>query len=573
MGTPNFRNRTLYYGDNLPALRRMNSETVHLIATDPPFKKQRGFFSDAGGYDDRWTWRKDILGLDRKGNAVAENHDDWVDQIQDDWPGAWKVIDAARAGYGDDMGAFLCWLGVRLMEMRRILREDGSIYVHLDETAVHYVTMLMDAIFGRENRLNGIVWRRTYAHGGARRWASVHDTILFYRKSENHVWNPVYVDYDKSYLEQYYRFEDEKGRYQLVSLTGAGITKAGDSGLPWRGVNPSNSGRHWAVPMPALRGAYPGVNLEGFSTQEKLDLLDAAGLVYWPKRGSVPRQKRYADENPGTPIADVIDDIGPLGAHARERTSNHYPTQKPLALYERIIRASSNPGDVVLDPFCGCATTPVAAERLGRQWVGMDIWEQAYGKVTSRLREYGILVDDSALDGEFNEKGMLQFGEYRLVLIDNKDKGDEFPARTDADEVAAPALNLRRRRPTEPWQQLSNALMRRILVVAQGRNGLVGCAGCGRALEADFFHLDHISPKSQGGENYITNRILICAPCNSRKSDTKTLKGLQNDNRKDGWMKDRRLAEEVQVLARMRAEWIRDSWGSQECRDFVANPG
>ena len=432
MGTPNFANRTLYYGDNLAALRRMNSEMVHLIATDPPFKKQRGFFSDAGGYDDRWTWQRDILGLDRKGNAVAENHDDWVDQIQDDWPGAWMVIAAARSTYGDDMGAFLCWLGVRLMELRRILRNDGSIYVHIDETAVH----------------------------------------------------------------------------------------------------------------------------------------DDAGLVYWPKRGSVPQQKRYADENPGTPVTDVIDDIGPLGAHARERT--RYPTQKPLALYERIIRASSNRGDVVLDPFCGCATTPVAAERLGRQRVGMDLWDQAYGKVASRLREYGILVDNPELDGALNENGMMRFNEYRLTLIDNKDKREEFPARTDDNQVAALALNLRRPRPTEPWQQLSNALIRRILVAAQGRNGLVGCAGCGRALETDLFHLDQISPKSQGGENYITNRILICGPCNSRKSDTKTLKGLQNDNRRERWMKDRKLAEEMQSLARMRAEWVRDHWDTEQCREFIA---
>ena len=432
MGTPNFANRTLYYGDNLAALRRMNSETVHLIATDPPFKKQRGFFSDAGGYDDRWTWQRDILGLDRKGNAVAENHDDWVDQIQDDWPGAWMVIAAARSTYGDDMGAFLCWLGVRLMKLRRILRNDGSIYVHMDETAVHY----------------------------------------------------------------------------------------------------------------------------------------DAGLVYWPKRGSAPQQKRYVDENPGTPVTDVIDAIGPLGAHARERT--RYPTQKPLALYERIIRASSNRGDVVLDPFCGCATTPVAAERLGRQWVGMDIWEMAYDKVASRLREYGILVDRPELDGAVNENGMMRFNEYRLTLIDNKDKGEEFPARTDDNEVAAPALNLRRPRPTEPWQQLSNALIRRILVAAQGRNGLVGCAGCGRALEADFFHLDQISPKLQGGENYITNRILICGPCNSRKSDTNTLKGLQNDNRRERWMKDRKLAEEMRSLARMRAEWVRDNWDTEQCREFIA---
>ena len=498
MGTPNFENRTLYYGDNLPALRRINSETVHLIATDPPFKKQRGFFSDAGGYDDRWTWQKDILGLDRKGNSVAENHDDWIDQIQDDWPGAWMVIDAARAAYGDDMGAFLCWLGVRLMEMRRILRDDGSIYVHLDSTAVHYVKGLMDAIFGGKNFRNEIIWKRTGAHGGAKRWGPIHDNVLFYSLSDKHQWNRVYEDYDESYLERYYRFEDERGRYQLVSLTGTG-TRSGDSGQPWRGINPTDSGRHWAVPIGALQNAFPNVSLDGLSTQEKLDLLDRSGRIYWPDRGSVPRQKRYADENPGVPIQDVVDDIRAIGSHARERTG--YPTQKPIALYERIIAASTNPGDIVLDPFCGCATTPIAAERLGRQWVGMDIWELAYTEVINRLRENNILVDDPDLEGQSNASGMLQFTEYRLNFIDNKGKGEEFPTRTDDNEVAAPSLRLRTRRPTEPWQQLSNAQMRRILIAAQGRNGLVGCAGCGRMLEPDFFHLDHISPKSEGGEN------------------------------------------------------------------------
>ena len=277
--------------------------------------------------------------------------------------------------------------------------------------------------------------------------------------------------------------------------------------------------------------------------------------------GREPRYARITD--------DIWTDILPLG-RSRHGRRTRYPTQKPLALYERIVQASSNPGDIVLDPFCGCATTPVAAERLGRQWVGMDIWEQAYSKVTERLREYNILTDDPEQDGQANESGMLQFAEYSLTLIDNREKGEEFPARTDDNEVAAPALNLRRPRPTEPWQQLSNALMRRILNVAQERGGLVGCAGCGRLLEPDFFHLDHISPKSQGGENYITNRILICAPCNSRKSDTKTLKGLQNDNRKDKWMKDRKLAEDMQSFARMRAEWIRDNWDTTQCRDFIA---
>ena len=558
MAAPNFENRTLYYGDNLPALRRVNSESVHLIATDPPFKKQRGFFSDAGGYDDRWTWRKDILGLDRKGNAVAENHDDWIDQIQDDWPGAWKVIDAARDGYGDDMGAFLCWLGVRLMEMRRILRDDGSIYVHIDHTAQAWTKALMDAIFGKPNFRNEIVWRRNEsgAKGSqhtAKSWGNNVDYLLFYAKSDESLLAPrIIKDFDEEDIRLHFPKIDDNGERYNTKLTA------------WR--QPSMGTRpNLCYEFHGITPPYPsGWRL----SKERMEEEYAKGNIVI-QDGKLERRsyaKDYLGVSPGNlwTEPELL-----LGAQSSERT--RYPTQKPLALYERIILASSNPGDIVLDPFCGCATTPVAAERLGRQWVGMDIWEQAYSKVTERLREYNILTDDPEQDGQPNENGMLQFAEYSLTLIDNKEKGEEFPARTDDNEVAAPALNLRRPRPTEPWQQLSNSLMRRILNVAQQRNGLVGCAGCGRLLEADFFHLDHISPKSQGGENYITNRILICAPCNSRKSDTKTLKGLQNDNRKDRWMKDRKLAEDMQSLARMRAEWIRDNWGTGQCHEFIAN--
>ena len=473
--TPNFPNRMLYYGDNLPALRRMNTATARLIATDPPFKKQRGFFSAAGGYDDRWTWHKDILGQDRKGNAIAENHADWIDLMQDDWPAAWKVIDAARAAYGDDMGAFLCWLGVRLMEMRRILRDDGSIYLHIDHTAHAWTKALMDAIFGRKNFVNEIAW--CYKSGGAspkRHFSRKHDTILFYSKGSDYRFNP---QQEKSYNRGFkpYRF--------------AGVTEYQDE-----------------------RGWY---TLVGMKDYWRLDM---------------------------------------VGRTSAERMG--YPTQKPLALYERIIRASSDPGDIVLDPFCGCATTPIAAERLGRQWVGMDIWEGAYDRVVERLRAQ----PDAA----------MHILASQVTFINNHGQGEQFPARTDDNEVAAPALRLKTRRPTEPWQQINNTLMRRILTAAQRHDGLVGCAGCGRLLEPEFFHLDHIRPKSDGGENYITNRVLICGPCNSRKADTKTLRGLRSDNRKDKWMKDRKLAEEMQSLARLRAEWIRDNWGAEECAEFIA---
>ena len=243
--------------------------------------------------------------------------------------------------------------------------------------------LLMDAVFGKGSFRNEIIWRRTASHGGSKRWGPIHDIILFYSATENYIWNRVYQDYARSYLEKYYRFEDSNGRYQLVSLTGAGI-RSGDSGQPWRGVNPTDSGRHWAVPANALAGTLSEVDVDTLSTQDKLDLLDRANLIYWPERGSVPRQKRYADENPGVQIQDIIIDVPPIGAQAKERLG--YPTQKPLALLERIIQASSNEGDVVLDPFCGCGTAVVAAQKLGRQWMGIDITHLAVALMKNRLK-------------------------------------------------------------------------------------------------------------------------------------------------------------------------------------------
>ena len=296
MAAPNFHNRTLYHGDNLPFLRGMNSESVHLIATDPPFNKGKDFHATpdslaAGArFQDRWSWAKDV-------------EQAWVDQIEDDWPAVHAVIESSKTTYGQDMAAFLCFMGVRLLEMQRILHKDGSIYLHIDHTAHAYVKALMDAIFGPRNFRNEVVW--FYKTGGvSKRWfGRKHDTILFYSKSNKYTFN---LQKEKSYLSHKYGFsnieilEDDQGFYTMVSM---------------RDV--------WDIP--ALRGNQP------------------------------------------------------------ETTG--FPTQKPLNLYQRMLVTSSNPGDVVLDPFCGCATTPVAAERLGRQWVGMDIWDGALRVVKQRMED------------------------------------------------------------------------------------------------------------------------------------------------------------------------------------------
>ena len=398
----------------------MNSASIHLIATDPPFNKGKDFHATpdslaAGAkFQDRWNWADDV-------------EQTWVDQIADDWPAVHAVIEAAKTSYGQDMAAFLCFMGVRLLEMRRVLRKDGSIYLHIDHTAHAYTKTLMDAIFGKRNFRNEIVW--LYKTGGvSKRWfGRKHDTILFYCKSEDCNFLP---QKEKSYLTHHYGFsnidirEDEGGVFTMVNM---------------RDV--------WDIP--ALRGNQP------------------------------------------------------------ETTG--YPTQKPLALYERIIRASSNEGDMVLDPFCGCATTPIAAERLGRQWVGMDIWDGALNIVKQRMEDNRQLLTD------------IPAIHYETAP----------PVRTDGGLEAAPFIQVRERYAEPDGPRMSRAEMYEHLLAQHGQR----CQGCDRVFDDPrYLELDHNTPRSDGGLNHITNRVLLCSPCNRTKSNTYTLSGLRRLNRANDWM-------------------------------------
>ena len=358
MATPNFENRTLYHGDNLDFLRGMNSETVDLIATDPPFNKNKDFHATPDSlargakFVDRWRWDEDV-------------HPEWVDQIEDDWPGVNAVVNSARIANGDDMAAFLCWLGVRVIEMRRILKPSGSLYLHIDHTAYAWTKALMDAIFGRRQFQNTIVWKRQSAHSDAKFFGSIADTILFYGSSPIHA-DAIRVPLTEEQKSKY-SYEDAFGRYVVGDVSAKGLSGGGYTydfhghPGPWR---------------------YP---------KHRLLQLEDEGRIHLPKKkGGVPRLKRYLHEHKGVVPGNIWLDIPPVQSHAQERTG--YPTQKPLALYERIIKASSNEGDMVLDPFCGCATTPIAAEKLGRHWVGMDIWEGAHEIVLQRLASEGLAI-------------------------------------------------------------------------------------------------------------------------------------------------------------------------------------
>ena len=477
---PNFDNRTLYHGDNLDFLRGMNSGTIHLVATDPPFNKNKDFHATpdslaAGAqFQDRWSWRDDI-------------HDDWIREIQRDEPEVWNVITAAKNVYGDDMAAFLCWLGVRLLEMHRVLRDDGSIYLHCDPTASHYIKSLMDAVFGSGNFRSEITWRRTNAKGLAfMGYPNNADSLIYYSKSDDFIWNRAFRPHDPTYVEQFYRYNEPNTgrRYRISDLT-----------------NPNRD-------RPNLTYEWHGHLRVWRWTKERMQAAHDSGLLHYSSTG-LASQKRYLDEMQGNPVDTIWDDIKPVQAQSKERTG--YPTQKPLALYERIIKASSNLGDVILDPFCGCATTPVAAERLQRQWVGMDIWDRAHAVVLQRMEDNRQLL--AAPDPQVH---------YTTTP----------PVRTDRGEVAALALRtpIGRRATRHPAPRSQHGKL--LLDIG------VFCQGCGRDYNFDprVLEVDHIRPKSDGGSDAYDNLTLLCPPCNKEKRDRMTLTGLQVENRKNGYL-------------------------------------
>lgn len=546
-GKPNWDNRTLFHHDNLAVLRGMNSESVDLIATDPPFNKSKDFhatpdsLAKGAKFQDRWSWKKDV-------------HEEWTDQITDDYPRLMEAIESARYAHSDGMGAFMCFMAVRLLEMRRVLKPTGSIYLHCDPTASHYLKAVMDAIFGWRGFRNEIIWRRSAAHNAADRFGPNHDVILFYAMPDyTHV--VQFSPYLIGYVEEYFTKSDDRGRYREQELHGSGI-RGGASGRPWRGFDPTAKGRHWAVPskLVAALGIDPDL-----PQHEKLDALYKRGFIDL-NSNYLAQYRQYLADSPGVPLQDVWayqpytkgllrgtdDEIDKDVRWIPDRDKKErvgFPTQKPIGLYSRIILSSTQPGDTVCDPFAGCATTLVAAERLGRQWVGIDIWDNARKVVIERLKKDGKLSTEVA-----------RRGEVRYIKT--------LPVRTDDALPAAPFLLTPKKRPRPrlaPWQKLSRKQIRKELSEAQSvTDGLVLCAGCGRELEAPFMELDHIVPRSDRGENDISNRILLCRPCNGRKSAKLTMKGLVGENKKAGWMKDAKLAVHARDLAQERYEDIRD---------------
>ncbi|MDE2863284.1 MAG: DNA methyltransferase, partial [Chloroflexota bacterium] len=375
--------------DCLEWMDRWDDGSVDMIYLDPPFNSQADynilFGRTEGGaqykaFTDIWEWDDAAAErLDRCLNAIAR-------------PAHSVIVGMERMLGPSGMLSYLTYMAERLEHCHRLLKPTGSIYLHCDANASHYLKLVLDAVFGPRQFRSDITWRRINRTGrGTRRLANNADNILYYVKGTSFTWNQPYSAHDPMYVEKMYRHVDEAGRrYRRDNLKGAGLRK-GDSGAPWKGVDPSETGSHWAIPNAALPD-----EIKALSSQEKLDYLDDIGRIYWPPRGKVPSYVRYLDEMPGTPTDTIWDDVNSIGASSKERLG--YPTQKPVKLLERIVEASSNPGDLVLDPFCGCGTTIAAARKLNRRWVGIDIDAFAIDIIRERLKDpaiaaYGIPYD------------------------------------------------------------------------------------------------------------------------------------------------------------------------------------
>jgi len=361
----------LYFGDNLGILREhVAAESIDLIYLDPPFNSSATYnvlFKEKSGeesaaqitaFEDTWGW-----GLESEA-AYNEMVTSGPRKLAD-------LMQALLAFLGrNDMMAYLVMMAIRLVELHRVLKLTGSIYLHCDPTASHYLKMVLDAVFGPDKFKTEIVWKRSSAHSdakqGRRQHGRIHDVIFFYTRSfEEYTWNQVHTPYDQEYVDQFYRHVEEGTgrRYRLGDLTGPGGAAKGNPRYEVMGVT-----RYWRY------------------TRERMEQLISEGRVIQTSPGAVPAYKRYLDEMPGVPIQDMWTDVGPIGAQAQERLG--YPTQKPEALLERIIRASSNEGDIVLDPFCGCGTAVAVAERLRRRWIGIDVTYLAINLVQRRLRDH-----------------------------------------------------------------------------------------------------------------------------------------------------------------------------------------
>ncbi len=370
---------TLYYGDNLDVLRRyIPDESVDLVYLDPPFKSNQNYnvlFAERDGtqaaaqikaFEDTWRWDE----------AAARAFQEVVEESG----AVSRAMQAFRTLLGDnDMLAYLSMMAPRLVELRRVLKPTGSLYLHCDPTSSHYLKLLLDAVFGPERFVSEIIWKRTHSHGDPRRkYGAITDTLFLCSKSDDYKFMPQHRPFSQKYIDKTFTGTDSLSgrRWQSVTL---------------RSPNPRPN---LTYPYKASNGITYQPHRNGWSCDpQRMKKYEREGRLHFPTKPSgALRLKMYIDESPGVKIQNLWDDIPPISANAQERLG--YPTQKPEALLERVIEASSNEGDTVLDPFCGCGTTIAAAQKRNRQWIGIDITSLATTLIKHRLRDaYGDGID------------------------------------------------------------------------------------------------------------------------------------------------------------------------------------
>lgn len=440
----------LYFGDNLEWLREPKEfpdASVDLVYLDPPFNSNADYnvlFREASGavsqaqfhaFTDTWSWAD-----------AAETYGRFIDECPN--VAVTELMEALQSFLKHSpMMAYLAMMAPRLVELHRVLKPTGSLYLHCDPTASHYLRMLLDAIFGSKNFKNEIIWKRTSAHNDPGRCGRIHDVILLFSKSENHVWNVIYTPYTQEYIDQEFRPDDKGKLVKYENLTAPSHGR--DSGrFNWRGVTPPPS-RMWSKKL------------------EKLEELFAEGRIKTTPEGKPIMRglKTYLEDLPGVPLQSIWADIPRVGNTSKERLG--YDTQKPVALLERIISASSNPGDVVLDPFCGCGTTIHAAQKLGRKWIGIDVTYLAINLIKRRLKDaFGEEIafeergqpTDFASAKRLAELDKFQFQHWALSLVDARPlkEGDGKGADRGVDgllyfyEIVGQALPLATAKPKQP---------------------------------------------------------------------------------------------------------------------------
>ena len=406
------KTNVLYYGDNLDILRKyIPDESVDLIYLDPPFNSKKDYnilFKETSGleseaqihaFTDTWHWTQSA-------------QDTYQELILKAPAKVAKLIDSLHSAIGqNDVMAYLVMMTIRLQELHRVLKPTGSLYLHCDPSASHYLKIVLDQIFGPVNFKNEIVWKRTTAHNDPRRFGRIHDILLFYAKSAKTTWNSVFMPYDSDYVDTYYRYTDENGKRFLSDNLTAPSHGSNSGQYEWHGILPPQ-GRMWSY------------------TKENMEKLEKEGRIFYTKN-DYPRLKRYLEDMPGMPAQSIWADIVNIRSWNKEDLG--YETQKPSALLERIIQASSKEGDIVLDPFCGCGTAVVAAQKLNRKWIGIDVTHLAIGLMRTRLKDscsinvevIGEPVDLESARALAHQKDRYQFQWWAVGKLDARLVGEQ----------------------------------------------------------------------------------------------------------------------------------------------------